>query len=512
LRQKSLADFAKKHIHHSCSSDLREYPLTLIEQKLQNKTSTKCLWMALYFPSLPLLATGQHCNNNPVAICEKIDSDSTLIFANTAAQIIGVNSGMLSSEIDAFRPHIQILERNRKKEKAIIEQLSVIANDWSPTVVVKDNLILLLEIGSTLRSHNGLTPLTKLIKQSIPSEIEDYHMAITPTPESAKLCVMDNRNTYLVTYAQLVSHIRNISVNKIELSKQQYKFLFDLGIKTIGDLFRLPRSGIIQRFGFDFLNYIERLTGKAIDPRPLSKSRPLFYADIDLEGEITTIQQLLAGIRILLVKLEQHLNNSYAAINQLEWYLYYENNSYEKLSIGLNQLQRNFVSLYNCSQLALRSLSLSDVIVNIALYVRPQTISQLDNVRFLTAVDETKKHDFLDRLCARIGNHAINGICCKITYKPEAAWAYCIPSTNSCFFSVGARPFLLFETPRLLATKDTRPYFHGPLKLSKCERIVTNWWDKHTVNRDYYVARSNCGLLWVFRDICTKRWYIHGRF
>ena len=179
-----------------------------------------------------------------------------------------------------------------KKEQLIIKKLAALANAWSPTVMIADHLILLLEIGSTLRLHNGLTSLTRRIEHSIPNELEDYHIAITPTPESAKLCVKYTTHTYLTDYTQLVSYIRDISVDKIILPDRQCKLLSGLGIKTIGDLFRLQRNGISQRFGIEFLNYIDRLTGKIIDPKPFSKSRPFFYANLDLEGELSTIQQL----------------------------------------------------------------------------------------------------------------------------------------------------------------------------------------------------------------------------
>jgi protein ImuB len=45
------------------------------------------------------------------------------------------------------------------------------------------------------------------------------------------------------------------------------------------------------------------------------------------------------------------------------------------------------------------------------------------------------------------------------------------------------------------------------------ERIESGWWDGADVRREYHVARNargRCG--WVFRDLRTGGWYLHGVF
>ena len=50
-------------------------------------------------------------------------------------------------------------------------------------------------------------------------------------------------------------------------------------------------------------------------------------------------------------------------------------------------------------------------------------------------------------------------------------------------------------------------YFWGP------ERIETGWWDGPTVRRDYYrVETDNADLWWIYRDLRTEGWFLHGRF
>jgi protein ImuB len=47
--------------------------------------------------------------------------------------------------------------------------------------------------------------------------------------------------------------------------------------------------------------------------------------------------------------------------------------------------------------------------------------------------------------------------------------------------------------------------------ISGPERIESGWWDSGDIQRDYFVARgSNGAAWWVFRDLRTDHWYLHG--
>ena len=43
------------------------------------------------------------------------------------------------------------------------------------------------------------------------------------------------------------------------------------------------------------------------------------------------------------------------------------------------------------------------------------------------------------------------------------------------------------------------------------ERIQTAWWTNHECNRDYYYATATTGSrFWLFRDLTSARWFLHG--
>ena len=45
------------------------------------------------------------------------------------------------------------------------------------------------------------------------------------------------------------------------------------------------------------------------------------------------------------------------------------------------------------------------------------------------------------------------------------------------------------------------------------ERLVSGWWDDSPMARDYWVVKDRWGRrTWVFRDLATRQWFVHGVF
>jgi protein ImuB len=65
----------------------------------------------------------------------------------------------------------------------------------------------------------------------------------------------------------------------------------------------------------------------------------------------------------------------------------------------------------------------------------------------------------------------------------------------------------LLEAPRPVQTGQ------GLLQQLGCrERICSGWWDDHPVRRDYYQDTTSVTKTWIFRDLNSGRWHLHGIF
>ena len=77
----------------------------------------------------------------------------------------------------------------------------------------------------------------------------------------------------------------------------------------------------------------------------------------------------------------------------------------------------------------------------------------------------------------------------------------------------GLRPSWLLTPPRPVEIRRRRLYWQGYLTLAVGpERIAGHWWEE-SVARDYYLAHRQDNLvLWIYRDLHAKQWYVQGVF
>jgi protein ImuB len=132
--------------------------------------------------------------------------------------------------------------------------------------------------------------------------------------------------------------------------------------------------------------------------------------------------------------------------------------------------------------------------------------------------------ELIERLRARLGPEAVQGLRAIEDHRPEAAWATSAiqsglrnepvrNAVNPALFD--RRPLWLLPKPRLLNERDGLPRRRGPLRLlGEAQRIETGWWDGAEVARDYYSAVDIRGVrLWVFRERePPHQWFLHGVF
>ena len=76
-----------------------------------------------------------------------------------------------------------------------------------------------------------------------------------------------------------------------------------MGLHTLGDLRRLPRSGLARRFGEALLTELDRARGDVPDPREALRPEPRFEARVELFERADSSEQLLHGALLLLAQL-----------------------------------------------------------------------------------------------------------------------------------------------------------------------------------------------------------------
>ena len=94
--------------------------------------------------------------------------------------------------------------------------------------------------------------------------------------------------------------------------REHWDALQGMGLRTLGDLRSLPRSGLTRRFGAALLDELDRALGHASDPRTPIVLPPVFESRLELFARADTTDQVLHGAEVLLARLVAWLGAQHA--------------------------------------------------------------------------------------------------------------------------------------------------------------------------------------------------------
>ena len=473
------------------------------------------LWLALYLARLPLEAASAPAGHPATVIFEQHGQTHRVTVANDAASRVGIKPPMALAAARALAPHLRALPRDQASEQQALEKWAAEAMRWTPRVsVVEDGL--LMEITGSLRLYGGLRQLISLVRDWIEAETACFQIALTPTPASAILCARAGQELCITDRRQLASRLHDLSTEWLDLNHRQRALLKRLGICKIGDLLRLPRHDLARRTGQEFVNQLDRLTGQQADPRPTYTPPLMFSQSFDFVGEIAEIEQLLPVVELLLEDLTSQLRNSGTALGRLDWVLKNIRHESIEVPVYLTRPHRNLRLFLKLSRLAFESVRLMSPVTELTLRAQPLVLPLEQSDALLPRIN-TQPDDpaaLLDSLRNRLGHTVVQGIQPQSDHRPEKSWAYCNPGEQRPCSCLPPRPLWLLPRPTPIESNQGRLSLRGrSLHLEKqVERINSGWWDDSPVRRDYYRASNGELQAWIFRDLETGDWFLHGIF
>ncbi|MDH3327018.1 MAG: DNA polymerase Y family protein [Gammaproteobacteria bacterium] len=509
------------------------------KKKVEQRKKHQTLWLCLFFPDFPLEVVTDSVSGQQVIQPQAVVSEQGRgVFIHTVCDVAreyGVTKNMPLNAAYALCPELKIFHRDREKESAT---MSLIA-DWAQTFTSHVSIIstnkILLEVKGSLRFFSGLESMLSMIENSFPSTWSHrYQMAVSPTPlasqllceMSDKIIIEDEKSLRPVVGDMPIDSLLKDNVlllKKIEKIKKT-------GVKTVQDLWRLPRDGLARRFGVELLKSLDQLTGVASDLRVLHQISPKFERSIELPMETSSSKIIIWTVNRLFENLETFLRKGDTAVVQLNIHLKHLHQSTE-LVLRLRQMARSAAHMSALFSEKMERTTLSAKVVSVSLMVDeilPFIAS--DQSLFVDGNFSDKQHktdpeweNTLEQLQNRLGPNSVKYL--HVRDEAHPGWAWCYQSVLSVVRQPGTamRPLWLLNTATPLPLCETSdlykkiPDYHGPLSfLQGPERIESGWWrgDEQSIMRDYYIALSqNVGYLWIYRDLKQSgRWYLHGFF
>ena len=349
-------------------------------------------------------------------------------------------------------------------------------------------------------------------------------------------------------------------IESLRLPPETLALLSQLGLERLDQLLVLPRSSLRARFGERLLLRIDQFTGAAQETIVAYRPPPKFAAEKVLEYPAEQRELIEQVVQDLINQIATALAERREGVVQLACRLDCAPGQPVTIEVGLFRPSANPQHLWELVRMQLEQLRLPGAVGRFTLQAR--LTAPLDNRQgqlFAGNQDEASRQFglLIDRLTSRLGPDAVLRPQLVADPRPDraVAWEAAVSrrvhersemhrrrgrsKVQSPKSKVAAHPWTLdlgpwtspilkrpltLEPLHALAVTSVFPdgpplafqfqgrqhrvaHFCGP------ERIETGWWRGANVRRDYYRVQTEDGLrFWLFRDLKTGQWHLHGDF
>jgi len=513
----------------------------------------RLLWFCLYLPRLGLELFTRSLDDGAAAKPAALVAQHRLCQLNGAAQAQGLHPGQSLATARSICPRLAVAWREADREALALAHLADWAWRFTPRVSLAPPDALLLELSGSLRLFRGLDRLQQQILAGIRELGYSGLPGMAPTPlaavalAKAGLCpdpeiLADDldfeqgidgslRRAWTRTVAKAVRPLlAHLPLDHLDLPAADQQRLAAMGLRTVADLLRLPRTALGRRFGRSFLSYLDRLTGRQPDPREAVLPAPLFRGELHFLEDVSHKNALVFPMRRLITELTDWLRVRQLASSHLCWTSSHPRHGDAHMEVRCAQPHRDPVRFLELSRLHLeRSTGLPEV-STLVLEVEgfEQHGGRVSALFPLLGEEDREPTALIDLLSARLGREACLGILPADDHLPEQAWKTLSPEQawkdrrqdHPMASDSGPRPLWLLDPPQPLSSRDGRPYWHGALTLQRGpERLDLMPWNPARLPepclgpRDYWVARHRQGgHCWIFQNLSNQRWFLHGLF
>jgi protein ImuB len=500
------------------------------------------------------------------ARCYALADSLRVLIADLDAFSLGVRAGSTRAHALALAPGLVLLEPDSSRETRAFEALALALLAYTPKVSFAPSHTLLLEVGSGLRLFGGVRALLAKVAATVAGCGHAARIACAPTAWGAWTLAQARatqrssgtaRRWHVLKPQTLARVLDALPVTLAPFAAQHEHALTQIGCATLADLRRLPRDGIVRRFGDGVLTWLAQARGEAPDPRASFSAPPSFCAGLELQARVESAEALLFAARRLVIQLAGWLCAQHAALTAFELRLEHELASRHaprtsSLTLAWAAPSRDAEHLLwllreklNQTELAAPVIGLALVATGVSEYAAPN-----DTLFPMPETSEASLTQLFERIGARVGEQNVLQLFVEDDHRPEramAARAYRAsggksgsksgsksgkprdpkpkeaqtPASTQCMLDLPdvplpsqPRPAWLLEKPLKLAVRNDRPVYRRPLKtLTRAERVETGWWDGEEVGRDYYVAADDQGrMFWLYRERMGGEWYLQGLF
>ena len=480
----------------------------------------------------------------PIVIHEKAKSALRIRAMDASAAKLGFYQGQALADARAIEPKLIAFETDAHEEVQNFRRLAEALMRYSPIVSIQATGELFIDITGCQRLFGGEEKI-----------LSDLRHRITGTGYSTRATIADTAGAAwaLARFGDLEiadenaqrAAMTSLPVEALRLPPELSDRLRRLGLKTIGQLYNMPRGPLTARFTKVLLSRLGQALGTEAEPLVPIIPAPRCYAEQKLAEPISTVEAVKSILAPLAHDLAEHLARDAAGARRFELALFRVDNAVTRMSVGtsapargakhiirlfenrLDDLKDDYDAGFGFELLRLSAFDVRSLVV------RQCAAFDLQSDR---EAQEEALAELKDRLSNRLGAMNVRRVSFRNSHLPERAACFTPVVNHASASDIGpvghARPVKLLPRPEEIEALAEVP--DGPpirfkwrrvnytvARANGPERIADEWQGKKAVGpaRDYYRVETPEGRrYWLFREglygaeTTNPRWFLHGFF
>lgn len=351
---------------------------------------------------------------------------SVALEINSEAARLGVRQGMPIPQALARCPSLTIIPREPNLEHLAGSALLQVAGSLSPEIEATAPGICTLHL--RLAGDHDWEALGRRAVSLLEAQQLNATVGLAPNPDLAFLAAMQAAPILAVREAS--AFLDGLPVTALNPPPDLLALLRDWGLRTLGELRRLPRGDFMDRLGPEAGRLWELACGSTSRPLRLITPPADFTETFDFEYEVETTEPLLFILRRFLDQLTQRMRGIWRVAGSMKLVLRLENeNCYERF-FTIPEPAADPDVLLRILNTHLESLTLTHRPVGLSLHLDPVAISRDQLQLFETALrDPNGLGETMARLAALAGSENAGVIRRRDTHQPDQ-WTVTAPQFN----------------------------------------------------------------------------------
>lgn len=478
-------------------------------------------WLALILPELAL-QTHLRGLADPGAIAVTDPGPPVRVLAaSPAARLAGIQPGLSVSAALAMLPGLQLRPRDRVAEQALLQEVACWAGAYTPCLSLDPPDGIVLDIAASLKLFGGADAIERALHEGLRHQGLQISTAQAPTPLAARWLARCTDQALPDASANWHARLDALPLGLLadgsDVSHASLALLADIGLRTLGEVRKLPRAGLARRQASAVTHTLARAYGETPDLRAGFVPPPTYRSHLPLSWPTVQVEPLLFASRRLIAGLCGWLAARHAGIDHCRLVLIHERGGEQAIDILTGTPGRDEAQLNLLVREHLGRIELSQAIDSLAIEAHePRPLAQhVDDLFGDPASTGEHASMLVDRLRARLGRESVRQLRSHNDYRPERASQH-VPldprparsAPTAASLPRGDRPLCLLAQARRIADPTRLRLLRGP------ERIESGWWDGADIRRDYYLAETpDAARWWIFQELDPPRaWFVHGYF